>query len=126
MAQFGFFLPNLTHLTLDCIRLRERGAEALASSPSMNRVKVLSLDWTYIGDAGVAALATSPYLSSLRVLSLMSNQIGDRGAQALGALQGFHRSADFSWASIQSGTWGRSLFPVLTAGDRRVDRTCLV
>lgn len=60
-----------------------RGAQSLASSPSLTNAHTLDLDGNSIGDAGLMSLATSPHTASLRYLSLRENRISDDGARSL-------------------------------------------
>jgi uncharacterized protein (TIGR02996 family) len=64
-------------------RVTDAGAEAVARSPRLREVRMLSLAHQAIGPAGARALARSPALGRLRDLDLSGDPVGDAGAAAL-------------------------------------------
>jgi Ran GTPase-activating protein (RanGAP) involved in mRNA processing and transport len=63
--------------------LGDRAAEAVAASPSLNRLCTLDLRGNGISDSGAHALGASPRLPGLVSLDLSRNNIGKAGAEAL-------------------------------------------
>ena len=63
------------------VEMGPAGARTLAESRALATVEELDLDGNFIGDAGLSALATSPHLGRLRVLSVRENRISDDGAR---------------------------------------------
>jgi hypothetical protein len=56
-------------------RLSDRGAEALAGSPRLARLRYLNLENHNLTDRGALALANSPHLANLGHLNLKGNRI---------------------------------------------------
>lgn len=79
---------RITKLTLCLYFIDDRGAEVLANSSCLKRLKRLDLHGNKIGDEGAKALANSPYFTNLKELSLSSNKIGGEGIEALARSQG--------------------------------------
>ena len=57
-------------------RISAEGAEALAGSPTLNRLRTLDLSGHLIGEGGVAALAETPAMHALERIDASSNRLG--------------------------------------------------
>jgi hypothetical protein len=79
----------------------DRGAVALAHSPHLGELSVLSLAYNDVRDEGALALAASPHLAHLRQLNLEGNPIGHLG---LPALRTAERANPGLWAHLGDGT----------------------
>ena len=64
-----------------------RSARALAASPYLAHLRLLSLTDTQLGPVGAAALARTVNLPRLSVLTLYSNLVGNEGAKSLASGQ---------------------------------------
>ena len=73
LAEFKF--PSLRSLSLNC-HINDQGAQILANTPSLKKLRTLELSQGDITAKGLAALLESPYLKRLAVLDLASNAIG--------------------------------------------------
>jgi uncharacterized protein (TIGR02996 family) len=73
----------LTELHLSQADIGDRGAQLLAGSPALPRLRILELWGNKIGPAGAKALGTSAHLKELRKLRLSFNQLGDEGVAEL-------------------------------------------
>lgn len=97
-------VPRLTHLDFELAKVGDRGAAAVAKSPGLAGLEVLSLLDNEVGPAGAEAVAASPHLRKLRQLDLGTSRIGDRGAVALAGspvVQTLER-LDLGWARIKA------------------------
>jgi hypothetical protein len=70
-------LPNLRVLRLASQKLSAKAVEALLSTPFCSRLTTLDLSWNSLGDDGARALAASPHLGKLEVLSAGYSKIDD-------------------------------------------------
>ncbi len=76
-------LKKLRVLELRGCEIEEAGAIALAKSANLARLVGLNLGANMIGAGGAKALAASPHLKLLETLALDDNQLGAIGAQAV-------------------------------------------
>lgn len=76
-------LTNLTSLNLEHNTIWDGGAIAIANSPTLLNLTSLNLSHANIGNAGAMAIAKSQNLASLTSLNLAHNQIGDEGIMAI-------------------------------------------
>jgi uncharacterized protein (TIGR02996 family) len=76
-------LPWVTSLKLGYTGCGDDGAVALAESPHLTRLTVLTLYNNDISHVGANALASSPHFRKLAHLDLSRNPIQDQGARAL-------------------------------------------
>ena len=63
--------------------LTAAGAQALASSPHLGRLRALHLYRNNIGDVGLRALTGAPWLGGLELLNVMDNGLSGAGVRAL-------------------------------------------
>lgn len=76
-------LACVEHLHLNHNPIGDVGAQALASSPHLSKLRTLALQSCQIGPEGVEALMRAPWAAQLERLELSMNPIEDRGAQAI-------------------------------------------
>jgi uncharacterized protein (TIGR02996 family) len=76
-------LANLTRLYLDNCWLKIAGVSALAGSPHLANLTLLDLSGNSLSSDDARALAASGYLTRLTSLSLARTHVGDKGARAL-------------------------------------------
>ena len=77
-------LQGLRVLSLGGNHLGDDGARALGEA-RFDRLEALALDGNGIGDAGLAALSQAPWLRTVRTLVLAGNRVGPAGLSALAA-----------------------------------------
>lgn len=76
-------LPGLVRVDLSNNVVGDDGAEALAFSPGLARLRLLDLSGNQVGDRGAAALANSGYAVSVGWVDLARNPIGAAGQAIL-------------------------------------------
>ena len=80
----GGVIGGLSYLCLEYCEVGDEGAMAVASAEGLRGKQAwLSLDGNGITDAGARALARSPYLGKVRMLSLKANDLSDAAKQEL-------------------------------------------
>ncbi|MBK04444.1 MAG: hypothetical protein CL920_20470 [Deltaproteobacteria bacterium] len=73
------------HLRLPIEGIDVKGAKALARTPQLAQVRVLSIMNNRIGDKGIEALVNSPYISNVEALEFTEVGMSHKGAKALAA-----------------------------------------
>lgn len=104
--------PDLTRLRLFRCRLLHSGAQVLAHTRGLTKLRVLDLGSNDIGNDGLVALARRVGLPALRELYVAYNGISEDGVRAL---LDANSSAGLTGLGLSGIFWGRNVAPTIQA-----------